>query len=735
MNRTIRLASLGIFSISLLFSCASSSTTNYFIVNFDTDGGSFIKSQKIEDGSQATKPANPEKTDYTFDKWTLDGSEYKFTEPVTKDITLKAKWIGGPEPIKPIWIVTFESNGGDHIETQKVTDGEKADKPTDPTKKDYKFKGWFAKPDFSGSIYTFDEKVTDDITLYAKWEKDVTYYKFNFIGDHCSLNNEEKYQENQIVNLTFTVADGYELPDGINVIGTGGAYNYSKTNKTLSLTMIDNVTVVCYAQRKTYQVDFYIDGTIRPELRQSVLGGQYVQRPETPVKDKCIFDGWYVNESCTGNKYSFDSVVGSEIKLYGKFRPDEDLYYDITFSASDAGGYFNNDPTCKSLTYSYKYGSTISNAPIPYKPSDGSVSYSFNGWELKKVTESTIYKAEFTPHTNAFTIRWLNYDLTILRTDTVDYGDLPTYSGDIPTRNSDFEGSYTFTGWSPDIVPAIMDMAYIAKFDIDVSNSSYPQTLLTDSSIIAELEKISVVDEKGYKTYKGNKYYKFTSIQQYISDDGTEVAQGESNYYKVEPIKWKTLKIDYAEKERLVISEKILDATKWQEYFTGEKELTDYQGDTDWVYCNNYKYSLMRTFLNTTFLNRAFDDSDIIPVSEVDNSASTTRNFNDNPFACENTFDKLFPLSYKDMKGTDYFPDAESKKSAKTDYARANRAFPIFEIDEYHKYGQYATRSPRIWNNDTDSVDRVSDTGTIPFEDIGSASAIFGVRPAILAEL
>lgn len=64
-------------------------------VSFDSDGGSPVPSQKVNDGDAATRPADPSKTGYTFDDWyenPSDSTPYAFGDPVTGDITLHAKW-------------------------------------------------------------------------------------------------------------------------------------------------------------------------------------------------------------------------------------------------------------------------------------------------------------------------------------------------------------------------------------------------------------------------------------------------------------------------------------------------------------------------------------------------------------------------------------------------------------------------------------------------------------------
>ena len=62
--------------------------------------------------------------------------------------------------------VTFSTNGGSSVDTQKVLRGQKATTPTDPTQAGYTFGGWYDK---DNTFYDFNQPVTEPITLTAKW--------------------------------------------------------------------------------------------------------------------------------------------------------------------------------------------------------------------------------------------------------------------------------------------------------------------------------------------------------------------------------------------------------------------------------------------------------------------------------------------------------------------------------------------------------------------------------------
>lgn len=63
--------------------------------------------------------------------------------------------------------VTFDSMGGSTVESQEVSDGDKASKPSDPIRDGYDFVTW--KKD--GQTYDFTSEVTENFTLKAEWKE------------------------------------------------------------------------------------------------------------------------------------------------------------------------------------------------------------------------------------------------------------------------------------------------------------------------------------------------------------------------------------------------------------------------------------------------------------------------------------------------------------------------------------------------------------------------------------
>ncbi len=64
-----------------------------------------------------------------------------------------------------------------------------------------------------------------------------------------------------------------------------------------------------------------------------------------------------------------------------------------------------------------------------------------------------------------YTISFLNYDGAILQSSLVATGDMPQYSGTIPTKPANAQYSYVFSSWLPVLAPATRTATYTAGFD------------------------------------------------------------------------------------------------------------------------------------------------------------------------------------------------------------------------------------------------------------------------------
>lgn len=95
------------------------------------------------------------------------------------------------------YTVTFNSDGGTLIDSQKVIKGEKATEPTIPIKEGYTFVGWFMGEEKWSFI---GYSVTEDITLVAKWIEDID---FNIEGATLENNVYHLSVDNNVTSINF----------------------------------------------------------------------------------------------------------------------------------------------------------------------------------------------------------------------------------------------------------------------------------------------------------------------------------------------------------------------------------------------------------------------------------------------------------------------------------------------------------------------------------------------------
>lgn len=302
-------------------------------VTFDTDGGSKVESQEVEEGNIVIKPKEPKKEGYKFEYWELNGKEYDFKDKVTKDLELKAKW---KKIVK--YTVTFNTNGGTSIASQTVEEGEKVSKPTNPTKNGYKFIEWT----LNGNRYDFNTKVINNITLVAKWEKVNTgttqpttptkptnpdkptpkKYTVTFNSNGGSAVSSQTVTEGgKATRPSNPVRSGYTF-NGWTL--NGSTYNFaSPVNSNITLTATWKKIEV-----KNYTVTFNSNGgsAVSP---QTVTEGGKATQPSAPTRSGYAFNGWTLN----GSAYNFASPVNGNITLVASWTQKS---YTIGVSLVDA---------------------------------------------------------------------------------------------------------------------------------------------------------------------------------------------------------------------------------------------------------------------------------------------------------------------------------------------------------------------------------------------------------------
>ena len=356
----------------------------------------------------------------------------------SKGIT-KIEVYGYANPTTITSSVTLNTNGGT-INSGNITtyeEGTGATLPTDVTKEGYTFAGWYDNDGLTGNAVTsISTTDTGDKTFYAKWTP-ITYtitYENLLDGTNPNTINSYTIESPTITfeNPTRTGYTGSWNPSSIESGSTG--------NKTITAAWGINKYTVTF---KDY------NGTVL-KTQNDVEYNTSATAPTDPTRAGYTFTGW--DKALTN--ITEDTTITATYSINS---------YTVTWTNYD-------DTVLKTDTVDYGETPAYTGA-TPTKPADAQYTYTFVGWtpEINTVTGDVTYKATYTNAKNKYTVKWLNYDNTVLQEGTVDFGVTPEYTGITPTKPADEQYTYTFLSWTPVVVPVVDNVVYIATYNNTVN--------------------------------------------------------------------------------------------------------------------------------------------------------------------------------------------------------------------------------------------------------------------------
>lgn len=274
-------------------------------VTFDTTGGSEIGQQTVDEGEKAIQPANPTREGYDFQGWLLNGQAYGWNTPITGDITLTASWT---EKAPTIFTVAFNTGGASNIPSQKVKEGDKATRPTDPKRTGYTFTGW----QLNGKDYDWNTPITTDIILTATWQKNETpkpvFYTVKFdTGNGSKIDLQTIQQGGKVKKPADPTLNGYKFV-GWQLDGKDYDFN-TAVSKDMTLTAVWKAnTLPPTVKKHTVTVTLYDGKTERYEVKD----GEKLTLPSNPTRDGYVFDGFIDKD---GNVYDMSKPVVKDLTL------------------------------------------------------------------------------------------------------------------------------------------------------------------------------------------------------------------------------------------------------------------------------------------------------------------------------------------------------------------------------------------------------------------------------------
>ena len=151
--------------------------TQLYTITLDANGGTVETSTLTtnNEGKLSDLPnPNHSNNKYTFQYWTLNGTEVTEDTVFTGDATIVAQWSysggggGGGGSVTTKYTLTFDTNGGSAIAKVTKEKGTTVDlEQYVPTREGYTFAGWYSDEALTQKVTSV--KLNGNTTVYAKW--------------------------------------------------------------------------------------------------------------------------------------------------------------------------------------------------------------------------------------------------------------------------------------------------------------------------------------------------------------------------------------------------------------------------------------------------------------------------------------------------------------------------------------------------------------------------------------
>jgi len=264
-----------------------------------------------------------------------------------------------PNPILG-YTVTFESNGGTAVSPlEEVEEDSLIDEPTPPTRAGYLFYGWYKESVLTNPWNFSTDKVTADITLYAKW---IQFWLVEFDsngGSSVSSQQVKASDDWKATEPSDPTRVGYKFDGWFAVDGEiwvaidfDDAITANRTFTAKWLAMDD------------LKITFETNGGTAVDPIADITYGTAATAPTSPTRVGYDFQGWYSDEELT-SIFSFSTLIFDDMTLYAKWLISNYIY---TFEVNGGSMVAPID---------VNHGSVVDEPEAPVREG-----YVFQGWYL-----------------------------------------------------------------------------------------------------------------------------------------------------------------------------------------------------------------------------------------------------------------------------------------------------------------------------------------------------------------
>ncbi len=408
---------------------------NTYSVTLDANGGTV--SPETLDATYDTVVTLPDPTreGYTFVGWFVDAQQYTSGTWLTdSDVTLVAEWSANSYTVtfedvaaqSNTVTVTFDHNYDEApTSTVTLTNGQILPYPSNPTRSDYVFTGWYTDSSFS-TLYDFSGTIREDMVLYAGWStctiQNDSYYPWNnsdgvltSTNTYDSTSSTYRITATMPVIISFSYRTSSESYDYLYIKKNGSkltkcsgstsyvpysvslnpgdyleflyskdymAYNGNDRAYIKDLTYTSNVYYTSTATTECSDIPYFVYDITSNHVFTTVFDANVTLLEPTRVG--YTFDGWFNGET---KVESGNWSIASDVTLTAKW---SETQYTITLDTNGGTGV----DASQTVTYESEY-----TLPTPTR-----TGYTFDGWFCDDVqyTDGTW----LIPNDMTFVARW-----------------------------------------------------------------------------------------------------------------------------------------------------------------------------------------------------------------------------------------------------------------------------------------------------------------------------------------
>ena len=322
-----------------------------------------------------------------------------------------------------LYDIYFESNGGSYI---RVSTGNKSipDQLPEPVWDHYTFLGWYTDPELKNVVVS-GTILTSDITLYAKWEREIYTVTFDSNGG-TSIPSQQITYNNTATKPSDPRRTGY----------TFLYWTLNNEEYDFGTPVVESIELKAEWRENSYSI-FY-NGNGNTSGSQETDMRLYTESFTLPSstgyeREEYVFTGWY-DAATGGNKLTLIAeCTASDVTVYAHWKANE---YTITF--------LNEDGTVLQSSL-FEYDSMpVYSGPTPTKESTIALHFTFDGWtpELSIVRGEATYTAKYRESARKYTVTFNSNGGSSVSSQQVAYNNKATKPTD-PSKTG-----YAFLYWT-----------------------------------------------------------------------------------------------------------------------------------------------------------------------------------------------------------------------------------------------------------------------------------------------